>query len=406
MRKNDKQRIVDEQRRRSDTEQQYRTAQLERGMSELAWLGSRLNAADLRAVQAADARGGLGAVRQILAGAGLTDAGFAALAAQYQRGGLNAVGSAVQAQITHERQTSAEQDAVAALEKLGPQEWAAAQQILATGGPEQLAHRAVAMGLSPEAAVAAARHLASNGVQQTRQAVTENAQARARADALRARAEKEIEAAKPWDPFGSVDIAQAALDLVTNHGPALEAAGVGLKKNESPIAWVRRLSNTADEATVAKVAKALGDDSLERAKTIVTTGRDLDLRGELLGRAAERDEDARRQKPNSPPDERTQARIDHEEARRAAISAKYDKVAQEGTRASRITEAVRAKQAEPRPAPPVKTSREALSDRYDALARGETSAPPAETSNDDEAERNSRSGVLSAAYDVIAGGDE
>jgi hypothetical protein len=234
---------------------------LDRGMSELAWLGSRLTTADLQAITAADARGGLEGVRRLLADSGLTDAGFYALEAQYGRGGIQAVGTAVQAQIQHETQAAAEQDAVGALEKLQPAQWAEAARILATGGPQRLAEAAIRLGMSPAAAGAAARHLATHGVEQTRQAVTEGVRARARADAAHAAAEKDLAAVQgeaAWNPLATVDVAQAALNFYAAHGAALERAGVGAKDDESPTAWLRRVAR-ADAATVAKVAAAVGE---------------------------------------------------------------------------------------------------------------------------------------------------
>jgi hypothetical protein len=201
-------------------------------MSELAWLGSQLTAADLQAVTAADARGGLLAVLQLLDGAGLTDAGFAALEAQYQRGGLQAVGVAVQAQIQHEAQENAAQEAVTALEGLRPEQWQAVSQILATGGPNELAREAMALGLSPEAAAMAAHHVATTGVEQTRQAVAEQARERVQAEVAQQAAKLAADtfAVKEGDSAAVRALKEASPLLQMVRSPEFAAAAEGVAR--------------------------------------------------------------------------------------------------------------------------------------------------------------------------------
>jgi hypothetical protein len=278
---------------------------LERGMSELAWLGSRLTTADLQAITAADARGGLEGVRRLLASAGLTDAGFYALEAQYGRGGLGAVGTAVQAQIAHEAQATAEQDAVGALERLGPGEWQAVQASLAADpSGRQLHQRATSLGLNPQVAAVAVRHLAANGVEATRRAVAEGVQARAMADALHAAAERDLAAAQkdPRNPLAAPDLHRAALDLATHHAAALEAAGIGVKDGEGPTSWLSRIARTPGAAE--KMAQAVGA-SPQDARTIVERTRLYEDHNAL--RAQLRDSDDKMKKARAIPMEGRQA---------------------------------------------------------------------------------------------------
>jgi len=261
-------------------------ARLERGMAELGAFARRLSPSDLQQLQAMDARYGLAGLKATLANVGMSADALAVLGAQYARGGLGAVGQAVEAEMRAQVHVEAEQEAVAALEQLQPAQWSAAAQVLATGGPQQLAQEAMALGLSPAAAVAVARHLARNGVEQTRQAVSERVQAQAKADAVYAAAQRDFEAAQKNDPrdvFAGRDIHQASLDFYSAHGRALEAAGIGAKPGESPVAWVRRIAQSGDAATVAKVAQAAGTTP-EVARGILDTTRTRDGAREVLGR--------------------------------------------------------------------------------------------------------------------------
>ncbi len=268
---------------------------LERGMAELGAFARRLSPSDLQALQAMDARYGLAGLKATLANVGMSSDALSVLGAQYARGGLGAVGQAVEAEVRAQVQVEAEHEAVTALEQLQPAQWSAAAQVLATGGPEQLAREAMSLGLSPAAAVAVARHLASNGVEQTRQAVSERVQAQAKADAVYAAAQRDFEAAQknPRDVFAGQDIHQAALSFYATYAPALEAAGVGAKPGESPVAWVRRIAQTGDAATIQKVAQATGATP-EVTRGILDTTRMRDGAREVLGRLSQSDAAARK----------------------------------------------------------------------------------------------------------------
>jgi hypothetical protein len=180
-----KEQIAAQQRRRKDVERQYQAARHQKGMSELAWLGSRLGPEDLQAIVAADARGGLQAVKALLSGVGLTADGFAALEAQYGRGGLQPVVVSVQAQMQHEAHAAAETEAATVLSRLAPGDW----QILASAGPQELARQAAQVGLSPEAAAVAVRYIAENGVDRVRQEFAQVARVSASASARAAGAQ-------------------------------------------------------------------------------------------------------------------------------------------------------------------------------------------------------------------------
>jgi hypothetical protein len=328
--------------RRMQEVERHRAAQFEKGMGELAWLGSRLSAADLQAINAADARGGLQAVWQLLAGAGLTEAGFAALEAQYGRGGLPAVGTAVQAQIQHEAQASAEQEAATALQGLRPEQWQAAAHVLATGGPEALYREAVALGMSQAAAARAVEFVATSGVDQARQAITDQVQARSRTDVAQAAAQRDFEAAQKdarWNPLAAQNIHQAALDYYATHAQALEAAGVGAKTGESPVAWVRRVANAGGDVA-AKVAKVTGTPP-ELMTRLLSDTRAREAEAEMIGRVRASDAAARKAraiKPKYPEGDKAPASAERkaqrsidEAARRAAEATGFGK--DEDTRA-------------------------------------------------------------------------
>jgi hypothetical protein len=268
-------------------------------MGELAWLGSRLTAAELQAITAADARGGIAAVRQLLAGSGLTDAGFAALDAQYGRGGLQAVGAAVQAQIQYEAQIEADQEAATALEGLRPEQWQAAAQVLSTGGPDALYREAVALGMSQAAAARAVEYVATSGVDQARQAVATQVQERARAEEAYTAAQRDFEAAQkeadPRDPLASQAVHQAALNYYATHAASIEAVGLGAKPGESPVQWVRRMANAGEE-TAAKVAQATGT-APETITRLFSDTRSREAEREMVSRI--RESDAAQRKANA-----------------------------------------------------------------------------------------------------------
>jgi hypothetical protein len=272
---------------------------LDRGMRELAWLGSRLTDADLLAVADADARGGLAALRDVLAGAGLSDAGFAALEAQYQRGGLQAVSVAVQAQMRHEAVATTQQETVAALAALTPEQWAAVPRVLAAGGPDRLAQEAEALGLPREVARMVAHTVAAVGVEQTRNAVAERVQAQTWAENLHAAAQRDFEAAqKERGPFAAEDIHVAALRFYSAHGAELEAAGVGRKDGESPVGWMKRIARSGDEA-IRKVAEAT-KSTPQQIHTIADRSRVYEDHAVLSAQVRGSDESARKARARTP----------------------------------------------------------------------------------------------------------
>lgn len=300
-------------------------ASLDRGMSELAWLRSRLSDGDLQAIMLADARAGLAGVRRVLADAGLSEAGFAALDAQYRRGGMQAVGAAVQAQMHAEARAATEQEVTTALEALRPEQWAAAERILAAGGPQRLAQEAMALGLSPEAATAAASRLVANGVQQTRQEVSSRREAVERLSAAHVAAERELAASSKdaaWDQLAQSGVAQAALDFYATHATALESAGVGAEQGEGPVAWMRRISRSGDDVA-AKVAQATGSDP-RVMRTILDNTRHYDdhreVRSSILA-SDQAERKARARKPQYPTEETPPKKPDGlDEALRKAVA--------------------------------------------------------------------------------------
>lgn len=301
----------------------------ERGMSELARLGSRLSASDVRLIESADARGGLPAVQALLADVGLSADGFHALSTQYGRGGLGAVSQAVQAQAAHEQAAQVEHLAAEVIGGLSPQQRAAAQQLLAADPTGvRLGEEAVRLGVPVQVAARAAAHLAQHGVEATWRGLAAQAQEQARADALHKSAEKDLAAAKEGDPFADATVHRATLAYYSTHAARLEAAGVGRQGDESPVQWLRRVAQSNDMA--AKVAEATGTapDAMraivEGARTKESAAEVAELKRGLLERSAARDEKHRAKHGESSLNDADKALKASAESRRRVLEEAYD----------------------------------------------------------------------------------
>jgi hypothetical protein len=347
--------LVAEQKRRQQVEKDYRKAQQAHAAHEreLLEFASRVTPEALQIIDRLNAEGGWPRVAEALQGAGLSPQAVQIATSTVQAtGGLGGLQKIVVERLRHERQESAATEIANYARIATPADGARIAELYRQGGPEAVAQALMSeAGLSRDAAEVAFRTMQAGGVE----ALARGVEARIQHETARQAREAQEEARLAREP-----------------APPEEAAPEA--KPVDPLA------------------------------------------AEVLKRAAERDAVERKNHPTEKPE------ADPGDARREALSRKYDELAAKRTRRGvdlETKETVEVpKDAEKFHADSasklamigayLKHSGESAEVEVSDQALAETSKNEIQHADDDESERNSRTGVLSSAYDILAAarGDE
>jgi hypothetical protein len=223
---NERQRIAQDQRNRTEVERRFEAARSLRGTiekaskprapvvpvevraqraaAELSAAYRRISPADRAAIDRVYHARGWPAVRQALLAAKVVSAETLSMAdGIVERSGLEGLGAAVAERVQAEEiaavQATAEREAAGALAGLTDAQWMEAERIAATGGPQAVFAAAQSIGLSPQAAMVAARTVQSHGVAGLRQGAAEIAQREGQQAEARESAERTAELWTPKD---------------------------------------------------------------------------------------------------------------------------------------------------------------------------------------------------------------